>query len=201
MRALLEEYFMLKNKLKQNGDTTPDIKIYFAAAYNKDGDGKPWKQNFVKKCFSDEELLIGRDYWNFVCDAPDGYDVVIQAFNKYSYIIDNALKEIISKYEEKRKKGQQDSEASAVETGGSMATRHELIERMASYDPRISSVDADLEQSVSTLESVKRRCAEEEGSEDAVMRIERVVQSVRDAQDELSRARDCLREYVALLGV
>lgn len=82
-----------------------------------------------------------------------------------------------------------------------MATRHELIERMASYDPRISSVDADLEQSVSTLESVKRRCAEEEGSEDAVMRIERVVQSVRDAQDELSRARDCLREYVALLGV
>lgn len=76
--ALLEEYFLLKNLLRD--DKTAKVKIFFGTAYNKYGEGKPWNQERVKQFFSDEELLIGRDYWNFVCDDSNGFNVV---FNQY----------------------------------------------------------------------------------------------------------------------
>lgn len=74
--ALLEEYFLLKNALKD--DKTAKIKIFFGTAYNKYGEGKYWKQERVRQFFADEELLIGRDYWNFVCDDDEGFDVVFR---------------------------------------------------------------------------------------------------------------------------
>ena len=76
--ALLEEYFLLKNQLRN--DPTATIKIFFGTAYNKFGEGKPWHQERVKQFFAEDELLIGRDYWNFVCNDTNGFDIV---FNQY----------------------------------------------------------------------------------------------------------------------
>ena len=76
--ALLEEYFLLKNELKD--DPTAKVKVFFGTAYNKFGEGNPWKQERVRQFFAKDELLIGKDYWNFVCDDQDGFSIV---FNQY----------------------------------------------------------------------------------------------------------------------
>ena len=76
--ALLDEYFLLKNQLKD--DPSAKIKIFFGTAYNKFGEGKVWKQERVRQFFADEELLIGRDYWNFVCNDEDGFDIIFEQY-------------------------------------------------------------------------------------------------------------------------
>ncbi|WDV48642.1 TdeIII family type II restriction endonuclease [Mesomycoplasma ovipneumoniae] len=78
--ALLQEYFILKNSLEENSQDT--IKIFLATAYNSFGEGNIWKQDRVKQFFAEEELLIGRDYWNFVCDDKDGFDIVFKQYQK-----------------------------------------------------------------------------------------------------------------------
>ncbi|MBB2181421.1 TdeIII family type II restriction endonuclease [Lachnospiraceae bacterium MD1] len=92
--ALLNEFFILKNFL-QNKDT---IRIYFATAYNKFGEGIPWKQERVQTFFAGEELLIGRDYWNFVCNDPEGYNVIFDQYRCSSAYIKNALDRIKQLY-------------------------------------------------------------------------------------------------------
>lgn len=92
--ALLNEFFILKNFL-QNQDT---IRIYFATAYNKFGEGIPWKQERVQTFFAEEELLIGRDYWNFVCNDPEGYNVIFDQYRCSSAYIKNALDRIKQLY-------------------------------------------------------------------------------------------------------
>lgn len=94
--ALLEEYFLLKNELKD--DSTAKIKIFFGTAYNKYGEGKEWKQERVRQFFADEELLIGKDYWNFVCDDNDGFDIIFEQYKISAEKIRNALVEIKNMY-------------------------------------------------------------------------------------------------------
>lgn len=94
--ALLEEYFLLKNLLKD--DKTAKIKIFFGTAYNKFGEGNPWNQERVKQFFADEELLIGRDYWNFVCDDNTGFSVVFNQYRKSADKIRTALTDIKDLY-------------------------------------------------------------------------------------------------------
>lgn len=94
--ALLEEYFLLKNQLKD--DRTAQIKIYFGTAYNKFGEGNEWKQERVKQFFSNEELLIGKDYWNFVCNDDLGFDVIFDQYKKSAEKIKTALTEIKGMY-------------------------------------------------------------------------------------------------------
>ena len=94
--ALLEEYFLLKNQLKD--DRTAKVKIFFGTAYNKFGEGKEWKQERVKQFFADEELLIGKDYWNFVCDDEDGFDIIFEQYKISSEKIKQALNEIKELY-------------------------------------------------------------------------------------------------------
>lgn len=94
--ALLEEYFLLKNQLKD--DDTAKIKIFFGTAYNKFGEGKDWKQERVKQFFANDELLIGKDYWNFVCDDNDGFNIVFEQYKKSADKIRNALTEIKGMY-------------------------------------------------------------------------------------------------------
>ncbi len=94
--ALLEEYFLLKNELKD--DSTAKIKIFFGTAYNKFGEGKPWKQERVKQFFSDEELLIGKEYWNFVCNDENGFDIVFNQYKVSANKIRKVLKEIKGLY-------------------------------------------------------------------------------------------------------
>lgn len=94
--ALLEEYFLLKNLLKD--DSTAKIKIYFGTAYNKFGEGNYWKQERVRQFFADEELLIGKDYWDFVCNDSEGFDIVFAQYKKSAEKIRNSLLKIKEMY-------------------------------------------------------------------------------------------------------
>lgn len=94
--ALLEEYFLLKNQLKDN--KTAKIKIFFGTAYNKFGEGNVWKQERVRQFFSEDELLIGKEYWNFVCNDKDGFNVVFNQYKKSANKIRTALVKIKGMY-------------------------------------------------------------------------------------------------------
>lgn len=94
--ALLEEFFLLKNQIKD--DPTAKIFIYFGTAYNKFGEGREWKQERVKQFFAEEELLIGKDYWNFVCNNSDGFNVIFEQYKRSANKIRYALSEIKGLY-------------------------------------------------------------------------------------------------------
>ena len=94
--ALLEEYFLLKNQLKD--DKTAHIKLFFGTAYNKFGEGNQWKQERVRQFFAEEELLIGRDYWNFVCNDERGFDIVFAQYKESAEKIREALTKIKGMY-------------------------------------------------------------------------------------------------------
>lgn len=92
--ALLNEYFILKNSL--NNDE--EINIYLATAYNKFGEGNPWKQERVRQYFAEEELLIGKDYWNFICDDSNGFDIILSQYKISATYIKDALERIKNLY-------------------------------------------------------------------------------------------------------
>lgn len=94
--ALLEEYFLLRNQLKD--DATAKIKIFFGTAYNKFGEGKTWKQERVKQFFAEDELLIGTEYWNFVCNDENGFKIVFDQYKKSADKIRMALTKIKGMY-------------------------------------------------------------------------------------------------------
>lgn len=94
--ALLEEYYLLKNELKD--DETAKVKIFFGTAYNKFGEGKTWKQERVKQFFAEEELLIGKDYWNFVCNDENGFNIIFEQYKLSAEKIKVALTEIKEMY-------------------------------------------------------------------------------------------------------
>ncbi len=90
--ALLEEYFLLINQLKD--DKNASVKIFFGTAYNKFGEGNPWKQERVKQFFAEEELLIGENYWNFVCNDTEGFKIVFEQYKKSADKIRSSLTKI-----------------------------------------------------------------------------------------------------------
>lgn len=92
--AILEQFVILSNTLPRNKNIT----IYFATAYNRYGEGKEWKQERVRQFFADDELLIGKDFWDFVCKSDDGYDVVLSAYKEKAGIITKALDSIKKTY-------------------------------------------------------------------------------------------------------
>jgi hypothetical protein len=92
---LLQEYFILKNELI---DTDETVKIFLATAYNIYGEGNEWKQERVKQFFANEELLIGKKYWNFVCDDKDGFNIVYDQYKKSVHYIFDAIEEIKQMY-------------------------------------------------------------------------------------------------------
>lgn len=94
--AMLQEYFILKNSLRDKSEEK--IKLYFGTAYNKYGEDAEWKQERVKQFFAEEELLIGKDYWNFVCDDPEGFEIVFSQYKKSSIYIKEALEKIKKLY-------------------------------------------------------------------------------------------------------
>jgi hypothetical protein len=92
--ALFEQYAILANSLGSEAK----IKCYFATAYNRYGEGKAWTQGRVKQFFSQEELLIGKDFWDFICKSEDGYNIVIDEYKKNAPIIREALDKIKAQY-------------------------------------------------------------------------------------------------------
>ncbi|HEC78700.1 MAG TPA: TdeIII family type II restriction endonuclease [candidate division WOR-3 bacterium] len=92
--ALLEQFAILSNTLQEG----KKIKLYFATAYNRYGEGKPWNQQRVKQFFAEEELLIGKDFWNFICKSKKGYKIVLTEYEKNAHFIRKALNSIKRKY-------------------------------------------------------------------------------------------------------
>lgn len=88
--AVLEQYAILSNI----SHAKIPITIYFATAYNRFGEGKDWQQERVKQFFAKEELLIGRDFWNFICKSEEGYNWILESYKESSHLIKNALEEI-----------------------------------------------------------------------------------------------------------
>ncbi len=92
--ALLDEYFILKNAISDD----EEVKIFLATAYNMFGEENEWKQERVKQFFSDDELLIGKKYWNFVCDDDHGFDIILDEYRNCSHYILDALDRIKKAY-------------------------------------------------------------------------------------------------------
>lgn len=91
--ALLEQYCILTNRLGEE-----KVKLLFATAYNRYGEGNPWNQGRVRQFFCEEELCISRDFWNLICKLENGYDIVIDEYKKNAHYINEALSEIKSAY-------------------------------------------------------------------------------------------------------
>ncbi len=92
--AILEQFAILSNTLPQD----KEIKIFFATGYNRFGENQPWKQERVRQFFADEELLVGKDFWNFVCCSDDGYPTVINTYRESAHLINKALESIKRTY-------------------------------------------------------------------------------------------------------
>ncbi len=92
---LLREYFLLKNKLETSEEK---IKLLFATAYNKFGEGNEWKQSQVRQYFDEKELIIGKQYWNFVCDDEEGFKIVFEQYKKSANYIKDAIANIKALY-------------------------------------------------------------------------------------------------------
>lgn len=92
--AILEQYAILSNMI---GDTSK-IHIYFATAYNRYGENKFWRQERVRQFFGDDELLIGKDFWNFICRSENGYKYVLESYRENAHHIKEALDKIKNAY-------------------------------------------------------------------------------------------------------
>lgn len=92
--ALLEQYCILANSL----GSEDNIRICFATAYNRYGEGRPWKQGRVLQFFSEDELLISRNFWNMICKSENGYDIVLDEYCKNAHFIIEALAQIKDAY-------------------------------------------------------------------------------------------------------
>lgn len=92
--ALLEQYCILSNSL----GSEDKVKIHFATAYNRFGEGKPWRQGRVRQFFADDELLISSSFWNFICKSERGYDIVIDEYKRNAHFIVESLDRIKQAY-------------------------------------------------------------------------------------------------------
>ena len=90
----MEQYCILGNSLGSD----ENIRILFATAYNRYGEGNEWKQSRVRQFFANEELCISRDFWNLVCKSENGYDIVIDEYKKNAYLINQSLDRIKEAY-------------------------------------------------------------------------------------------------------
>lgn len=95
-QALLEEYFLLKNQIRN--DKSAKIKIFFGTAYNMFWEWNTWRQWSVEQFFAKDELLIGKDYWNFACNDSEWFNIIFEQYKKSAEHIRKALKEIKSLY-------------------------------------------------------------------------------------------------------
>ena len=55
----------------------------------------------VRQFFADEELLIGKKYWNFVCKDDKGFDIIIDQYKISANYIKESLNRIKTLYFEK----------------------------------------------------------------------------------------------------
>ena len=95
--SLMRAFAILTNELADSNDQS-SVRCHFATGYNKFGNNEAWKQHQVKTYFSEEELLIGKDFWNFITKSDRGYSSVIKAYKNNSNYIKNTLINIKEAY-------------------------------------------------------------------------------------------------------
>jgi hypothetical protein len=85
------DYYLVDKETKENflielkigGDLdNKKLNLFFATAYNRYDEDKPWKQERARQFFVDDELLAGRDFWNFICKTNDGYKIVMESYKE-----------------------------------------------------------------------------------------------------------------------
>lgn len=100
--AILEQYAILVSKYEKEIEANEvEVKIYYATVYNKDSlnsGAKNWYQASVRLFFAEKELLIGKDFWNFICDSDRGWEVIFREYKKNSPVIEEALNEVINSF-------------------------------------------------------------------------------------------------------
>lgn len=92
--ALLEQYCILTNSL----GSEDNVKILFATAYNRYGEGHPWTQGRVLQFFAHDELCISKDFWNLVTKSDQGFEIVMDEYKKNAHYINEALDSIKEAY-------------------------------------------------------------------------------------------------------
>lgn len=92
--ALLYQFCILSNTLPPGSV----VRVFFATAYNRFGEDKEWRQQRVRQYFAPDELLIGRDFWNFVARRDDGYAVILDEYRQNAHLIKEALASIRKTY-------------------------------------------------------------------------------------------------------
>lgn len=92
--SLMEQYSVLSNIVGAD----KEIRCYFATAYNRFGQGNQWKQYQVQQFFSEDELLIGKEFWNFICQDEEGFDIVMSEYDNNAEKIIRILRNIKENY-------------------------------------------------------------------------------------------------------
>ena len=102
--AILEQYAILYSKYKEEiKKDKVKISIFFATAYNKDSldeGSENWKQASVKSFFAPEEFLIGKDFWNYICDDENGWELIKSEYKTNSFHIERALAKVIESFKD-----------------------------------------------------------------------------------------------------
>lgn len=95
---IFEIYALVASKFKDELRSKDlNIDTYFATMYNKDAISKGvegWKATSVKKNFLKEELLIGKDLWNFICEDEFAYEKIMEIFFSYSSVVEEQIKKM-----------------------------------------------------------------------------------------------------------
>lgn len=92
--ALLEQFSILCNR--EGADAK--VRIFFATAYNRYGEGNKWKQERVRQFFAADELLISGEFWNFVTQSDRGYDVVLDEYRRSAHHLRDVLLRVKTAY-------------------------------------------------------------------------------------------------------
>ena len=100
--AILEQYAILISKYEEQVDNgTVEVSLFFATAYNKkalNSGSENWTQGSVISFFAPNELLIGKDFWNFICDDSNGWKIITSAYKENSHYIANSLQKVIASF-------------------------------------------------------------------------------------------------------
>lgn len=78
-----------------------NVKLYFATLYNKNGEGNTWT-GYVKKYFSDDILLIGKNFWELILPKEISFEDLKDIYNEVSkeLNVNNIVNELISTIKE-----------------------------------------------------------------------------------------------------
>ena len=102
--AILEQYAILVSEYEEEIDAgTVDISLFFATVYNKDspdGGSENWKQGSVLTFFSPNEVVIGKEFWNFICDDENGWELIKSSYKENCHLIENSLKKVINSFKD-----------------------------------------------------------------------------------------------------